>query len=108
MSLGQIRIGGLDYHGEVGLIRGDLGGVDGDSLAIGPAIVEDMYRYVLSSQSTDYTSALIMYVLPQFEGLAEKDAKDFIKETVALSFVKNGENLSRFAADFFGIDQQKF
>ena len=38
---------------------------------IGPAIIEDMARYI--SIQGDYTSALILYVFPQFEGLTENE-----------------------------------
>lgn len=45
---------------------------------IGPAIIRDIANYV--SIEGDYVSALILYVLPQFEGVSEDNIKKFIKE----------------------------
>ncbi|MFC1890855.1 AAA family ATPase [Thermodesulfobacteriota bacterium] len=75
---------------------------------VGPAIIEDMYRYILDTNPQDYSSAIIMYILPQFEGLMEDDQVDFIKDMLALDFMNNSEELINFASDFFGIDIVKF
>ncbi|MFC1860152.1 AAA family ATPase, partial [Chloroflexota bacterium] len=73
---------------------------------IGPAIVEDVYKY---TQSTgDYGGAVVMYVLPQFEGIVEQQAIEFIKQVVLLDFVTERDNLISFAADYFSIDEAKF
>ena len=48
---------------------------------IGPAVIRDIYRYILTSkvEPIDYQSPLIMYVMPQFEGLQKKKVNEFIE-----------------------------
>ena len=75
---------------------------------VGPAIIEDMYKYVQSTEPYDFTSAIIMYILPQFEGLVEDDQVDFINDITSLDFINNVEELKLFASDFFGLDIGKF
>ncbi|PBB06943.1 HI_0552 family protein [Salimicrobium humidisoli] len=67
---------------------------------IGPAIIEDIARYV--SDEEDLTSAIILYVLPQFEGLLDKEILEFIQKVQQVPKVE-GENLIQFAEDFFHI-----
>lgn len=73
---------------------------------IGPAIVEDIYKY--TQTTADYCSAIVMYVLPQFEGIVESQAIEFIKQAVLLDFVTEKDNLISFAADYFSIGEAKF
>lgn len=76
---------------------------------IGPAIVEDMYKFVQQSEG-DYASAIILLVLPQFEGLDENNIIDFIKElTSQIGYIKNDDKkrIKRFAADYFNIIEGK-
>lgn len=47
---------------------------------VGPAIIEDIARYV--SVEGDYTSAVILYVLPQFEGVMENDIKNLQRNCI--------------------------
>ncbi|WP_347861872.1 HI_0552 family protein [Salimicrobium sp. PL1-032A] len=67
---------------------------------IGPAIIEDIARYV--KDEGDLTSAIILYVLPQFEGLMDKDILEFIQKISQLPQVE-GDKLTQFAEDFFHI-----
>jgi len=48
--------------------------------AIGPAIVEDMLRFLVQDNSLDLVDALILFVLPQLEGLVENEQKHIIEE----------------------------
>lgn len=74
---------------------------------IGPAIVEDMYKYVQQSKG-DYASSIILYVLPQFEGLDEQKLVDFVKEIRELDFIRiDAKRIALFVADFFNIDEVK-
>lgn len=75
---------------------------------IGPAIIEDIYKYVKDTNPPDFMNALIMYVLPQFEGLLEENQVDFIKEIASLDFMDKIDRLKLFASEFFGIDIKKF
>jgi MoxR-like ATPase len=75
---------------------------------IGPAIIEDLYNYSIAGASPDYTDSIIMYVLPQFEGLLEETQIEFIKQILELDFVDNREELKNFASEYFGIDRRKF
>ncbi|MCF6460839.1 AAA family ATPase [Clostridium sp. Cult3] len=71
---------------------------------VGPAIIEDIARYV--SVQGDYTSALILYVLPQFEGIMPTDIISFTKELYASSikdFSNQRNMLDNFVKDFFRI-----
>ena len=75
---------------------------------IGPAIIEDIYKYVMETNPFDYVSPIIMYILPQFEGLLEENQIDFIKKITSLDFIPNTQELKHFASEFFGIDVRKF
>jgi len=71
---------------------------------IGPGIIEDVARYV--SIEGDYTSAVILYTFPQFEGLLENEIKNFVEELCQSEvddFAKQKEKLKDFVSDFFGI-----
>ncbi|HHW56989.1 MAG TPA: AAA domain-containing protein [Clostridia bacterium] len=71
---------------------------------VGPAIIEDIARYV--SVEGDYTSAVILYVLPQFEGIMENDIRKFAEELYKSSirdFARQKDRLDGFISDFFGI-----
>ncbi|RLL43990.1 AAA family ATPase [Oceanobacillus piezotolerans] len=65
---------------------------------IGPAIVEDVAKY--TAVDTDFTSAIILYVLPQFEGLLEQEILEFIERLSELPVIEK-ERLTQFAQDFF-------
>ncbi|SDQ81309.1 AAA family ATPase [Virgibacillus salinus] len=69
---------------------------------IGPAIVEDIAKHTQDNE--DFTSAIILYVLPQFEGLPVNRIQDFITllvdETDAI-IEKN--HLDDFVNDFFDV-----
>ncbi|RKQ29333.1 AAA family ATPase [Oceanobacillus halophilus] len=67
---------------------------------IGPAIVEDLAKY--TAVDADFTSAIILYVLPQFEGLMDNEILEFI-ERVSQSPVVEKERLLVFAQDFFHL-----
>jgi hypothetical protein len=75
---------------------------------IGPAIIEDLYNYSTIGTASDYSSGIIMYVLPQFEGLIEDTQIEFIKQILELDFVNNRDELKSFASEYFGIDRRKF
>ncbi|MBW1782369.1 MAG: EVE domain-containing protein [Deltaproteobacteria bacterium] len=60
---------------------------------IGPAIVEDILNCVIHSTPPDYTSAIIMFVMPQFEGLLEDEQKNFIDGVTRLPFVERGDEV---------------
>jgi len=69
---------------------------------IGPAIIKDIYEYL--SKERDLISAVIMFVLPQFEGLAEEEILKFVKELD----IERKDGLKDFCVDFFGIKREKF
>jgi len=70
---------------------------------IGPAIIEDIYRYVETLD--DFTSALIMYVFPQFEGLDEDKLVKFVKEISEK--INDDKRLISFVSDYFEIDEDE-
>lgn len=70
---------------------------------LGPAIVHDIAKYTIESDG-DFTSAIILYVLPQFEGVSDYKIQTFIRQlndqlgdVVAVSLI------SDFIEDFFQI-----
>ncbi|MCM3585030.1 EVE domain-containing protein [Mesobacillus maritimus] len=67
---------------------------------IGPAIVEDIAQF--TEVEGDFTSAVILYVLPQFEGLPDNEILEFINKLGQLDQMET-ERLKDFAADFFHI-----
>lgn len=103
-----VRVWGLDIDTEICSNIEKVWKLINSYREIGPSIVEDIYKYVQDTDPSDYGSAVIMYVLPQFEGLLEQQAINFAKEIVELDFVNNKDELIRFAAGFFGIDIRKF
>lgn len=72
---------------------------------IGPAIIEDICRYLVTS-GNDYASALIMYVLPQFEGLMQDTLEQCVKEITQLHFIDDSaaSAIKDFMEDFFGFE----
>jgi MoxR-like ATPase len=83
--------------------------------AIGPSIIQDVLSHVSAAEEAPYTSAIIMHVLPQFEGLSENDQEDFIKAIESLECVRRetiGEGRSgaqevrQFAEQFLGLKKQ--
>lgn len=74
---------------------------------IGPAIIKDIANFV--SLEGDYTSAIILYAFPQFEGVMESKIKQFVKELLSSNikdFSVNKEVLFNFVEDFFSIDME--
>ncbi|WP_077618329.1 AAA family ATPase [Bacillus sinesaloumensis] len=67
---------------------------------IGPAIIEDIAKY--TTEDGDFTSAIILYVLPQFEGLMETEIRGFIEMLTPIQEI-NTEHLLHFAEDFFHL-----
>lgn len=72
---------------------------------IGPAIIKDVYKYVEATEN-DFTSALIMYVLPQFEGLDEDKLVEFVKE-ILKEINDENDRLISFVSDYFEIHEDK-
>src|SRR5699024_2015046 len=70
---------------------------------IGPAIVEDIVNY--TQVDPDFTSAIILYVLPQFEGLLDYEIKSFFNE-ISDSEKIDYKRLSQFATDFFHLQER--
>ncbi|MDQ0160016.1 AAA family ATPase [Alkalibacillus salilacus] len=68
---------------------------------IGPAIIEDIARH--TEENDDFAQPIMMYVLPQFEGLPLSRIKEFIKQLQEKTdVVINDTYLLNFANDFFG------
>ncbi|WP_416150243.1 AAA family ATPase [Salipaludibacillus sp. HK11] len=67
---------------------------------IGPSIIEDIAKH--TNDGDDFTSAIILYVLPQFEGLSVPRIKEFVKLLVDESKDIIDRNLlDDFIDDFF-------
>ncbi|MFD1588145.1 MrcB family domain-containing protein [Halorientalis brevis] len=75
---------------------------------IGPAIVRDILAEVRGGDSTDYTDALIMFVMPQLEGLPKTKQRDFPEKVGSVNeddidVVDTGQ-LKQFARDYFEVE----
>lgn len=68
---------------------------------IGPAIVEDIGRFI--ELGGDYTSGIIMYILPQLEGLFDDKIYSFVKDLKKLEFINDIDRLEESVEDFFDI-----
>jgi len=67
---------------------------------IGPAIVQDIVNHTIDNE--DFTSPIILYVLPQFEGLPVAKIREFINEIIdETEAVISIEQLEDFVSDFF-------
>lgn len=82
----------------------DLWRTINDTRPIGPAVIRDIYQYV--SMGGSVVNALIMFVLPQFEGLLDDTIVKFTR-TVD-EYVEGGGELRSFCVDFFGIAEDRF
>jgi len=75
---------------------------------IGPAIVRDILSEVRGRESPEFTDALIMYVMPQLEGLPKTDQRDFPEKIAALNDddreVVAPEQLKQFAREYFEVE----
>lgn len=72
---------------------------------IGPAIVEDIARHV--ANGGDLASAIVLHVLPQCEGLPEKEIVTLVRELDQLGIVEDIGPIRSFVSDFYGIDARK-
>ena len=67
---------------------------------IGPAIVQDIVNHTIDNE--DFTSPIILYVLPQFEGLPVAKIREFINEIInETEAIISIEQLEDFVSDFF-------
>ena len=77
---------------------------------IGPAIVEDLYSYLVEDEN--FTSPIINFVLPQFEGARKKHILDFIDDLENLAGEKgvisednlDTDRIRNFADDYFRLE----
>ena len=74
---------------------------------IGPAIVEDIYRYIQTGGSGDYTSPIAMYVVPQLEGIREENIVQLVEELGRETPVDQ-KQLAEFVTDYHQIPTAKF
>ncbi|MHA1337646.1 MAG: AAA family ATPase, partial [Promethearchaeota archaeon] len=77
---------------------------------IGPAIIQDIYNFVKRNTPHDFVGAINLFILPQFEGLLEKDIISAIKNIKSLSFIdeESKKELDEYASEFFLIDKDLF
>lgn len=75
---------------------------------IGPAIIEDIIRYAAASEQDDVTSALILYVIPQLEGIAPykieawlDELEEKFAEHIAVPLLRS------FCEDFFQLGYER-
>lgn len=70
---------------------------------IGPAIVQDLFKSIIDTNN--YNAAIIMYVLPQFEGMEEHRIKEFLYSLTDLLMKEINVDLLKTAMeDFINVD----
>ncbi|MFW6243289.1 MAG: AAA family ATPase, partial [bacterium] len=83
-----------------------------DVRKVGPAIMKDILKFLITYDEKEeknkrYISAIISYVLPQFEGLRKDKIDDFKDNLKELSFISENdvkERLSSFIKDYFRLE----
>ncbi len=77
---------------------------------IGPAIVRDIVGDIAGGSTANFTDPLIMYVMPQLEGLSKADQREFVAnvqefatEASDVTTVDIGD-LEAFVFDYFGVE----
>jgi MoxR-like ATPase/predicted RNA-binding protein with PUA-like domain len=73
-----------------------------DYRQIGPAIIEDLAKF--TEEDGDFTSAVILYVLPQFEGLQDYEITEFVDKLGQLDGIEK-DRIMEFTRDFFHIKE---
>jgi MoxR-like ATPase len=80
-----------------------------DIRSIGPAIVRDILSDVRASPTDDFTDPVIMYVMPQLEGLSKSAQRNFVSkmesfnETVDEDSEIDIDAISNFMSEYFGV-----
>jgi hypothetical protein len=70
---------------------------------IGPAIIRDLFRSII--ETNNYNAAIIMYVLPQFEGMEEHKIKEFLYSLTDLLMKEISVDILKAAMeDFINVD----
>ncbi|MGM0510671.1 MAG: tyrosine-type recombinase/integrase [Thermoplasmatota archaeon] len=99
---------GLDYDEESANTLVDIWKEVNEYRKIGPAIIKDIYSYLLESDG-DYISPIIMYVSPQLKGLKESEKINFVKSLRELSVGNQDyEEIKDHFSDYFDIKRCKF
>lgn len=69
---------------------------------IGPAIIEDISKYI--ELGGDYVSSIVMFILPQLEGLFDDELQKFYENVCTLDFIEKHTILKDSMEDFFSIN----
>ena len=94
---------GVSYHADEANVIAELWKHINAHRTVGPAIIKDIINLV--EEGGSYADAIIMYILPQFEGLAEDKQAKFIEELKG-KFVQDIVDYNRikvFAEEMFDI-----
>lgn len=68
---------------------------------MGPAIIEDIVKY--TGITNNLTDAILLYVMPQLEGMSKEDLTSFVRETEdSLGDNIDIQQIKEFSRDFFG------
>ncbi len=72
---------------------------------IGPAIIKDIIEYLIDNEK-DYSSAIITFVLPQFEGKRKDELKSFKDDLAEVSAISDDDvrEIWEFAEDYFQLE----
>ncbi|MCL9818394.1 MrcB family domain-containing protein [Natronocalculus amylovorans] len=93
---------------ETAAITAELWETINEVRAIGPAIIRDMLSQVRDRESSEFTDALIMYVMPQLEGLPKRKQRSFPEKVAAVNdeygAIVDIDQLKQFAREYFEIE----
>ncbi|WP_137288118.1 MrcB family domain-containing protein [Natronorubrum halophilum] len=77
--------------------------------SVGPAIVRDIVANIRDESTVDFTDPLIMYVMPQLEGLSKSNQREFVSNMKSFNeqFEEQTpvkiEALENFVFEYFGV-----
>lgn len=95
-----------EYNQDIAAIWSVVNG--SESRKIGPALVRDIVQFVIATNG-DFTGAITMYVLPQFEGLPTRQQVTVVQELTDLEApqLDKGE-IREFANDYLELTDRDF
>lgn len=95
-SLWHIKVENRDYE-----YIAELWNTINEYRKVGPAIIEDIGRFI--ELGGDYTSSLVLYILPQLEGLFDDRINSFVNDLKKLGFINDVDRLEESVEDFFDV-----
>lgn len=75
---------------------------------IGPAVIQDLVNYLTITDSRGLEDAVCALVIPQYEGLANREVKDFYKNMYIYLKEESRVKFKEYLSEFFEISRNEF